>query len=61
MATDTYATVEVLLDYNNGNSVFMWFVPKCYKQVSQVPEWKLVSSSVVNWKSTCEEKTRRWV
>jgi hypothetical protein len=21
----------------------------------------LVSSSVVNWKSTCEEKTRRWV
>jgi hypothetical protein len=31
-ATDMHATVNVLLDYNNGNGVFMWFVLKYYKQ-----------------------------
>jgi hypothetical protein len=31
-AADTHATVEVLLDYKNGNGVFMWFLPKYYKQ-----------------------------
>jgi hypothetical protein len=48
---------------------FMWFVPKCYKRVSRIPELKLwaVLLSEVTWsswlvsESAYEEKTRRLV
>jgi hypothetical protein len=31
-ATDTYATVEVFLDYKMETVFSMWLVPKCYMQ-----------------------------
>jgi hypothetical protein len=45
-ATDAHATVEVLLDYNNGDLLSVRFVPKCYKQKQQVSCQRAVSSSV---------------
>jgi hypothetical protein len=51
-AMDSHEMIEVLLDYNNGNGVFMWFVRKCYQLCqlsSRVDSWQL---AVGSWKLT---------